>query len=145
MSAEIVTALITASGGLIVASASYWFTKRKEREDELRRQKLEHYKDFVLALNGTISGESTPDGQRAFAKACNNLNLVAPQSVLEALQVFQQEIKISNSQKSLERHDALMSRLFFEMRKDLGISPADNIENFRVGLWSSGQPPPSKI
>lgn len=141
MSVGIVTALITASGGLILASASYWFTKRQEREAELRRQKLEHYKGFVLALGGTIAGESTPDGNRSFAKACNNLNLVAPQSVLEALQSFQQEIKASNPNKSQELHDLLMSRLFYEFRKDLGVSPADCQEKFRVGLWASGQPP----
>jgi len=140
MSIEIITAIITVFGGVILASASYWFTKRQEREAELRRQKLEHYKDFVLALSGVISGETTPEGQRFFAKACNNLNLVAPQTVIEALQQFQQQIKISNPDKSQDKHDLLMSKLFFEMRKDLGVSPADNLETFKVGLWASGQP-----
>ena len=141
MSSEIATALITVFGGIALASASYWFTKRQERGAELRRQKLEHYKDFVFSLNGVISGESTPEGQMAFAKACNNLNLIAPQSVITALQKFQMEIKISNPIKSAEMHDILMSKLFYEIRRDLGVSPSDDLENFRVGLWSSGVPP----
>jgi len=43
----------------------------------------------VASLSGIITSEDTPDGQRAFAKACNNLNLIAPQPVIQALQAFQ--------------------------------------------------------
>src|SRR6185436_10130111 len=117
MAAEIITALIAASGAVILAGATYWFTKKRELDAELRKEKLEHYKDFIACLSGTITGESTPEAQRAFAKACNRLNLVAPQAVVKALQEFQQEIKVSNPSKSLERHDRLMSNLFFEMRR----------------------------
>lgn len=138
MAAEIITSILTASGAIAVAGTSYWFTKKREREAELRKEKLEHYKDFVFSLSGIISGESTAESQRAFSLACNKLNLVAPQSVIIALQRFQKEIK--NINVSLERHDQLMSDLFFEMRKDLGVSPDDEKNTFKVGLWSSGQP-----
>lgn len=141
MASEILTAIITASGAIAVAGASYWFTKKRERESELRKEKLEHYKEFVASLNGVITGEQTHEGQRAFALACNKLNLVAPQPVIEALQAFQSEIKISNSSKSQAQHDKLMSYLFFQMRKDIGVTPNDNANTFQVGLWSSGIPP----
>ena len=140
MSADIATALIAASGAVILAGATYWLTKQRERDAELRKEKLEHYKEFAVSLSGVIAGEATPDGQRAFALACNKLNLVAPQAVIEALQAFQQESKVSNPSPSRERHDKLMSALFYEMRKDLGISPKDNTETFQVGLWASGAP-----
>lgn len=142
MDASVATALIAAAGAIVLAGASYWFTKRSERHAELRREKLAHYKDFTLALSGIISGEQTPDGQRAFARACNALNLVAPQPVLVALQRFQEATKSSNATPaSREQHDALMSVLFLEMRKDLGVTPGDNVTTFRVGLWASGQKP----
>ena len=141
MPADIATSLIAASGAIILAGATYWFTKKREREAELRREKLEHYKDFVASLSGVISGESTPDGQRAFSRACNKLNLVAPQAVLEALQAFQNEIKTTNRSRSNEQHDKLMSTLFLEIRKDLGISPSDDSATFKVGLWASGVSP----
>ena len=141
MAAEVATALIAASGAVVLAGASYWFTKKREREAELRKEKLEHYKDFVASLSGIISGEGTPEGQRAFARACNKLNLVAPQSVLSALQLFQQEIKVGNSSKSQGQHDKLMSALFLEIRKDLGVSPTDNENTFKAWLWASGAPP----
>jgi hypothetical protein len=140
MSADIATAIIAASGAIILAGATYWLTKQREREAELRKEKLDHYKDFAVSLSGIISGEGTPEGQRAFALACNKLNLVAPQPVLEALQAFQQESKTSNPSPSRDRHDKLMSLLFYEMRKDLGISPKDKLETFHVGLWASGAP-----
>ena len=137
---SVLAALIAASGAVVLAGATYWFTKKREREAELRKEKLEHYKDFVASLSGIISGEGTDEGQRAFSRACNKLNLVAPQAVLIALQEFQREIKATNTERSNEQHDRLMSRLFFEIRKDLGITPKDPEEGFKVGLWASGVP-----
>ncbi|MBI2070046.1 MAG: hypothetical protein HYT79_05530 [Elusimicrobia bacterium] len=141
MSAQVATALIAMFGGITVAGLSYWFTKQREREADWRKEKLEHYKDFVASLSGVISGEATPEGHRNFSRACNKMMLVAPQQVMDALHGFQQEIKISNKDKSLERHDALMSKFFFEIRKDLAISPSDDPETFKVWLWASGQKP----
>lgn len=140
MATEIVTAIITASGAIVLAGASYWFTKKREREAELRKEKLEHYKEFVACLSGVISGESTPDAQRAFSLVCNRLNLVAPQAVISALQEFQDEIKISNPAKSQEVHDKLMSKLFYAMRRDLQVTPTDE-NTFQVWLWASGVSP----
>jgi len=141
MPAEIATAIIAASGAILLAGASYWFTKKRERDAELRKEKLEHYKEFAASLSGVISGEFTAEGQRAFSRACNKLNLVAPQSVLRALQEFQTEIKFSNTAHSKERHDKLMSALFYELRKDLGISPTDDKSSFHIQLWASGTTP----
>jgi len=141
MTAEITTTLIAASGAVVLAGASYWFTKKREREAELRKEKLEHYKDFVASLSGIISGESTPEGQRTFARACNKLNLIAPQVVIKALQDFQQEIKVTNTARSNNQHDILMSKMFYEMRKDLQITPEDKDISFVFGMWSAGTPP----
>jgi len=141
MASEIATALITASGAILLAGASYWFTKKREREAELRKEKLEHYKEFVASLSGIISAEGTPEGQRVFARASNKLNLVAPQVVLEALQMFQREIRVSNPDRSTEAHDKAMSKLFYEIRRDLDVSPGDDLATFQVGLWAAGVPP----
>jgi hypothetical protein len=137
MSTDIVTTIIAASGAIILAGASYWFTKQRERDAELRREKLEHYKEYAVCLSSVLSGEGTPEGKQAYALACNKLNLVAPQAVLKALQNFQQATKDGNSSTTLEHHDKLMSLLFYEMRKDLGISPKDSAATFHVGLWAS--------
>ena len=141
--AKIVTTLIAAFGGITIACVTYWFTKMREREAELRKEKLEHYKDLVASLNGIIKGSVTPEGQRAFAHACNKLNLVAPQSVVRALQDYQRETNESNAERSIEMHNRVMSRLFSEMRKDLRITPKDKDATFVFELWSAGVPPQS--
>ena len=88
MDATIVTAIISLVGSFFVVAVTYWFTKQREREAGWRKEKLAYYKAFVESLSGTVEGDSTPDGQRAFAKACNNLLLFAPQPVIEALDAF---------------------------------------------------------
>jgi hypothetical protein len=138
---KLVTAIVTASSALVVAVATYWFTKKREREAELRKEKLEHYKEFVASLSGILTNEGTPLGQRLFAKASNNLNLVAPQAVIVALQEFQRQSRASNPQRDLAAHDRALTRLFYEIRRDLGISPNDNESTFSVGLWAAGVPP----
>src|SRR5947208_870502 len=90
-----------------------------------------------MCLRGIISGEGTPDGQRAYSRACNKLNLIEPQKVLEALQEFQKATREKNN-ASMSVHDRRMSALFFEIRKDLGVSPNDSEATFKVGLWASG-------
>lgn len=145
MAAEIITAFIAASGAVIVAGTGYWFTKKREREADLRKEKLEHYKEFVASLSGIIEGEATTEGQRAFSRACNKLNLIAPQSVIEALQAYQQEIKVSNPTRSNEQHDKLMSHLFYEIRKDMHIQPKDNEATFHVGIWAAGVSPNDQV
>lgn len=141
METAILTALIAVLGGVVAAAASYWFTKRREREADWRKEKLAHYKAFIESLSGAIEGETTADGQRAFARASNNLLLVAPQAVIQALDEFRSEIKVSNKNKSLERHDALLAKLLVVIRKDLAIQPPDDPSSFQAKLWASGVKP----
>ena len=136
MNSEIITAIITISGAVIVAGASYWFTKKKERDAELRKEKLEHYKAFISSLSG-VTGGGTTEGQRAFSLASNNLILVAPQVVLEAMQAYRYETRTSNPNPSIEKHDRLLSKLLLEIRKDLGVLPEDVEATFKVTLWAS--------
>lgn len=53
MAADLLTAIVTASGAVAVAvavaGASYWFTKKRERDAELRKEKLEHLRISLLA------------------------------------------------------------------------------------------------
>ena len=140
MTAAIAT-LLPALGAVAAAVLAYLFTKKREREAEFRKEKLEHYKAFVLSLTGIIVGESSPEGQKAFAKAFNNLLLFAPQPTIDALHEFREEITSRGTARSKERHDRLLSALFLEIRKDLGVRPRDAAETFRVFLQSSGIKP----
>lgn len=135
MAFEIVTAVMASSTALAVAVVGYWFTKKREREAELRKERLEHYKELVSSLSDILEGDDNFQGQKRFAVACNNLNLVAPVSVLKALQGFQDETKSSNPSRTLERHDQLLSLLLREMRRDLNVSAEGELMlTFR--LWA---------
>jgi len=138
MSAEVISATVAAIGSVAVVAATYWFTKKHERDADLRREKLDHYKAFILSLSGIIVNESSPAGQKAFAQACNNLLLFAPQPVLKALRRFQYETRASNPNSSREKHDQLLSKLLIEIRTDLGVKPKDDPDTFEAWLWASG-------
>ena len=129
--------ILTIVGGLFIAAATYWFTKKKEREAEWRKEKLAYYKAFVGSLSGVVNGEHTHQNQKDFSKAVNNLMLFAPQLVLNELYKFVEAITL-NKNLPLDEHDKLLSDLLYQVRKDVGIYPPDNVETFIVHLRSSG-------
>jgi hypothetical protein len=135
------TPAITALFGIVGAGAAYLFTKSREREAEWRKDKREYYKAFVASLSETLENETTPEGPVAFRRATNDLNLIAPQRVVDALITYRHEISISNPHRDAERENRLLSRLLFEMRRDLAMSPKDDEATFRVVLWAAGIAP----
>ena len=138
MDTPIFVAVISAAASLAVAAITFFLTKRKEREAEWRKQKLEHYREFLDALSGTVGTDSTPEAQRRWARASNTIGLVASQRVLAALWQFQDSIARSNPNPSVENHDRKLNQLMLAIRADLGVSPADEPEHFAFRLWCSG-------
>jgi hypothetical protein len=64
--------------------------------------------------------------------------LIGSNDVLKAMQLFRDEIRISNLNKTAEAHDRLLSRVVWEIRKDLGDTPTHKPDDFEVRLWASG-------
>lgn len=142
--ATVIASFVGVIVAMLTAVVTYATTKKREHAAEIRKEKLEHYKEFIGSLSGVISGEDTPDGQRAFSRACNKLNLVAPHAVIVALQNFQQEIKVTNMNGTRDRHDERMSALIHSMRKDLGLNVKGESDSLVFGLWASGVSPENK-
>jgi hypothetical protein len=138
METAIATALIALLGSALVAILTYWSTKRRESEAEWRKEKLAYYKTFIESLSGIVEGDASPDGHKAFAKATNNLLLFAPQAVIAALNEFRHEIRMSNTSRSPEEHDRLLAALLLGIRRDVGVSPQDELSTFKPILWASG-------
>jgi hypothetical protein len=141
MLAEIVTASTSATGALLVAVAGYYFTKKREREADWRKEKLSYYKAFVSSLSKALEGVASTEGLQQCATASNDLLLFAPQPVIVALQALQEEVRPSNMNRSKQKHDELLSKLFYEMRADIGVKPQDDPATFGVELWSGGRSP----
>lgn len=138
MDVPVLVAVISAAASIAVAAVTFFLTKRKEREAEWRKQKLEHYREFLEALSGTVGTDATREGQLRWAKSCNTIGLVASQSVLKALWQFQDAIAKSNPRPSSEAHDRCLNQLMLAIRADLGVSPQDDPGTFNFRLWASG-------
>lgn len=138
MDSSTLSPTIALIGSLLVTSLTFWLTKKKERSAEWRKEKLAYYKAFIESLSGNVEGDATPENHVAFAKATNNLLLFAPQSVIAALNDFRSEISVSNTCRTQEKHDKLLTTLLLAIRMDIGVKPNDNPSTFTPVLWSSG-------
>ena len=139
MDTSVTVAVISAAAAAIIVPAiSFYLTKSKERQADWQRYKFELYKDLIQSLSGIVGTDSTPEGNKHFALACNTLHLIASGGVLDALHDFQDEIKVSNVNRDSERHDLLLSRLEWEIREDLHIPRNPSLDRFRARLWCSG-------
>jgi len=105
--------------GLAAAALTYLLAKRRERDAEWRRLKLDHYREFFLALSGIVEHRASPQAHARFADAHNSLNLVAPGRVIASLYAFIDEVSFRNRERSQERHDALLSDLIHAIRADV--------------------------
>jgi hypothetical protein len=140
VNAAIVVAIISAAAGLLASALTFSLTKKKEREAEWRKQKLEHYKEMMAALNGVVGSPLSTDAKIRFANAANNIFLVGAPTVLVALRAFLDETATSNKNRSSDEcHDRLLTELMFAIRDDLGIEPNKPISGYTFRLWS-GQP-----
>ena len=151
MDTPILVAIISAAASLAVAAITFFLTKRKEREAEWQKQKLNHYKVLFSALSDlAVDGTDKHDANMRFALAANTIALVAPQYVIKALMAFHDEVKFSNKQKSVDRHDDLLKSLLLAVRKDIGRARGDKPASFvfhligtapKLTLGASKSPP----
>ncbi|MCD4502307.1 hypothetical protein [Chromobacterium vaccinii] len=56
MNSQIYAAIITLLGGILISAMTYWFSKQRELEAEIRKEKLIYYKEFFESLSGVIEG-----------------------------------------------------------------------------------------
>jgi hypothetical protein len=137
MDTSVIVSAIAAVSSVIIAALSYLFTKWREREADWRKWKHEQYKEFVTAISGITGSDSTPEGQRSFARACNTLHYIGSKGVIDAMHAYQEGTSLSNPNRYAE-HDALLTNLIWEIRKDAKIPRTPKLSNFSVKLWSSG-------
>lgn len=133
MNVTLISSLITAGVTVVIAVLTYWFTKKREIQADLRKDRLGYYKALIESFSGIIENESTPEGQEAFSRASNNLLLFAPQYVIQAFDDYRKAIRIDNIG---DNQGELLTKLLNAIRCDLGIAPYHS--SFTARLWSSG-------
>ncbi|MBJ6802769.1 hypothetical protein [Geomonas propionica] len=139
MDAATMTAVISAGTALVAVGLTNYFTKKREHEADWRKMKLERYREYILALSANVEERVTPEGQARYSDAVNSLQLVAPPSVLHALEAFIAHTSYRNPDKDINRHDGLLSALMREMRMNLRPSGHDD-ENLRFRLLGVPRP-----
>jgi hypothetical protein len=119
MNVDIIVGVISAATAVALVIASYSFNRRRDRELEWRKLKLEHYKEYIAALSGIAGRRSTPEAQARYSDAFNSLILVAPAPVLKLLYAFNEETRISNAARTPEGYEKLQNALLRELRRDI--------------------------
>ncbi len=138
MEAEIVVAIITVSGSLVIAAATFFLTKSHQIQMEWQQKKINHYKELLSAMSDlAVDGIDKEDANIRFAHSVNTIVLVAPQKVITALMEFHNEIKYSNPSTSVEKHDRLLKALILAIREDINITSKDDKETFNFHLIGS--------
>lgn len=57
---QLVNGMVAAFGSLALAAITYYLTKQRERDAELRSESLAHYKVYVESINGIIGSNGHP-------------------------------------------------------------------------------------
>ena len=131
--------LVSAAALLLVAYITFVFNKKLQIEAAWREEKLLYYKEFVNSMSDIIQGEETPEGHRRFARATNNLHLIASREVLLALHSYREQISTANcAARDLNQDDLLLASLVRAIRVDLRLPDSKTIDTAVVRLWASG-------
>ena len=89
MDTNVLVAMITVSGSILVASLTYYFTKLLQTKTEWQHEKMNHYKVLLSALSdAAVDGKDKKEANERFSLASNTICLVAPQDVVAALMKF---------------------------------------------------------
>lgn len=137
MNPTIIVAIISALAAIVVAAATFWATKSREREAEWRKEKFFHYKEYFAALAGNVGGHSNAESKKRYAIAFNTVGFFASQEVIECLHKYQELTRLPANEVSLEEHDKLLTKLVLAIRRDLSLKPEDNASCFSYMLISS--------
>jgi hypothetical protein len=123
---SVLVAIISSGAALAVAAMTYAFNKKREREAEWRKVKLDHYREYMAALSAVVGRRSNDMAQTRYSDAVNTMALVAPPDVLRALYAFQEEIRMSNANHSQANHDLRLGDLLRTIRQDVHPKPPDD-------------------
>ena len=95
---------------------------------------MERYSELLASISDLVVYELNEKTQARYSSAFNTIALTAPLAVIKALSEFQDHTHVSNKNPSRQRHDELLSKLVFEMRRSLELPFQDDLEDFHLRL-----------
>lgn len=140
MDNSILIAIISASGSILLAAFTFYFTKRHQTKSEWKKEKLEHYRKLLVALSDlAIDGKDKDKANQEFSEFSNTICLVASQDVIHKLMTLHDSIKLPIEKRNFDLESELINKLMIAIRKDIGLTKKDNIEYFNFHLIGKKQ------
>jgi hypothetical protein len=140
MDSSILIAIISASASIFVASFTFYFTKRHQTNSEWKKEKLEHYRKLLVSLSDlAVDGKDKEIANQNFSEFSNTICLVASQDVIHKLMILHDEIKLPREKRDFDSEAKLINQLMIAIRKDIGLTKKDNIEEFDFHLIGKRQ------
>lgn len=130
MDTAVIVAIIGAAASLFTSALIFFLTKKKEREADWRRLKLARYDALLASINDLADN---PRNGVSFAKAANDVNLVASAEVLTALQSFIDYLAAPHYSTTVQNQ--YFTALIYAIRKDLCITPVRGPDDLILKLY----------
>jgi cellobiose-specific phosphotransferase system component IIC len=145
MNTSLMPAIIAGALAIVAVILTNHFTRKRDRDADWRKIKLEYYNEFMSALAGNVIGRATSEDVTRFHDALHTIGLVASAHVILALKAFQAEISIENKNRDPVRHDPLLTVLVRAMRADNSPrgSKGDEAWEFRLIAPPPGETAPT--
>lgn len=121
----IIVASMSFLASVIMASLSYYFTKKHQLKIEERRLKEEYYKSFIKALSDVAIDNYDEEAQKRLSEGFNSLIVIAGPKVVRKLMEFHKFVRTENttiprdSEKWGITHNLLLRELVKAMREDI--------------------------
>ena len=136
MSEGIATSFISAAALVLVAFITFVLNRKMELAAAWRNKKLEYYEALMDALARMVASDD-PEAAYDFARESNNIHLIAPVPVLEALHAFRLQPRSQVQGFDQAAHNSLLANLLKAIRIDIGLPQADDIDGQHVQLVTS--------
>ena len=141
---EVLLTVITSTlAAIIAAFLSFYFNRKMQVEAAWRAVKLEYYQELIDAIASLVEGDDADEKHQDFARASNNLLLVASRPLLEAHHSYRDHISLSNQPRDRARDEPLLAGLINAIRTELQM-PGGIIRPNEARLWASGRGGKSK-
>ncbi|WP_326525815.1 hypothetical protein [Sphingomonas sp.] len=137
----IVPSLIAAVTVVLGALVTFILNRRMQLDAAWRSEKLEYYKELIDAVAQNVEGMASSDTQREFARASNNLLLIAPDEVLSAHHAYREHISHSNVGRDYSKDSQLLAALVDAIRSDLRMPGHTKFGPEQARLWTSNKRP----
>ena len=148
MNGGLVASVYTLAVSAIVAAVSYWFTKAKDHDEDLRKLRFDFYREFVVAFAQMPDEHATEADRIRFNTATNAMYLVGTPEVLKALSDFRKAIGYKNELVGEQKQKQFIEtyrKLLWVIRKDLKMPTAEDLTAFSAEYWAASPPEKAEV